>query len=66
MSKILVTAKVNPDIDGTACILAYADFLTRTGRSADGIIFGSLQSEAAYFVERQNVFLPTSPIQSPV
>lgn len=61
MPKILVTAKVNPDIDGTACILAYADWLTRTGRPAEGVIFGSLQSEAKYFVERQKINIPTRP-----
>ncbi len=58
MNRILVTAKVNPDIDGTACTLAYADLLRQTGREADGIVTGSFQSEVGYFSQKQGVLIP--------
>ena len=59
MSKILVTAKVNPDLDGTSCTLAYADFLKQTGKDAEGLISGAPQSEVKYFIEKHNVSIPT-------
>ena len=59
MPKILVTAKVNPDIDGTACLVAYADLLSQSGRSAEGFAFGQLSSEAEYFVQHQGLSIPT-------
>jgi nanoRNase/pAp phosphatase (c-di-AMP/oligoRNAs hydrolase) len=49
--KILVTAKVHPDLDGTACTLAYADLLNRTGKKATGLIFGNPQSEVKFFIK---------------
>jgi len=58
MTKILVTAKVNPDLDGTACTLAYADLLTRTGREAEGFIFDAPQSEVKYFIQKQGIQIP--------
>lgn len=53
--RILVTAKVNPDLDGVACTLAYADLLVQSGKMADGIITGSPQSEVQYFMEKQGI-----------
>lgn len=61
MNKILVTAKVNPDLDGTSCTLAYSDLLNQTGNSAKGIVSGSPQSEVKYFVEKHNIQIPTRP-----
>lgn len=59
MTKILVTPKINPDLDGTACALAYAYLLREQGRDAEGIIFGSPQFEVNYFVERHGIQIPT-------
>lgn len=59
MSKILVTAKVNPDLDGTSCTLAYTDLLNQLGINADGIVSGSPQSEVKYFIDKQNIQIPT-------
>ncbi len=56
--KLLVTAKVHPDLDGTACTLAYADLLNRIGQSAEGSVFGDLQSEVKYFQHQQGISLP--------
>lgn len=56
--KILVTAKINPDLDGTACTLAYADLLNRTDKSATGLVFGNPQSEVEYFQKEQGITVP--------
>jgi inorganic pyrophosphatase/exopolyphosphatase len=61
MPDILVTAKVNPDLDGTACTLAYADLLNRSGFSAEGLVFGSPQTEVEYFVKKRGIPIPTAP-----
>jgi inorganic pyrophosphatase/exopolyphosphatase len=58
MADILVTAKVNPDLDGTACILAYADLLTRQGSPADARVYGHPQSEVCYFIDQQGIAVP--------
>lgn len=62
MSKILVTAKVNPDLDGTACTLAYADFLKQTGKDAEGFVFGKPQSEVGYFIKKHRISIPRKAI----
>ena len=61
MSQILVTAKVNPDLDGTSCTLAYTDLIKQLGKDAEGIITGSPQSEVKYFIEKHNIQIPTRP-----
>jgi inorganic pyrophosphatase/exopolyphosphatase len=58
MTKILITAKVNPDLDGTSCALAYAELLRRQGMDAEGIVTGEPQSEARYFIEKQGIRIP--------
>ncbi len=55
---ILVTAKVNPDLDGVACTLTYADFLNQKGEKIKGIVFGEPQSEVQYFIQKQNIEIP--------
>ena len=59
MNSILVTAKINPDLDGCACVLAYADFLIQNGKNAEGVIFGCPQSEVSYFSDRHGIMIPT-------
>ena len=58
MSKILVTAKVNPDLDGTSCMLAYAELLRRKGEDAEGVVSGEPQSKTKYFIEKQGIKIP--------
>ncbi|OGM18515.1 hypothetical protein A2686_02850 [Candidatus Woesebacteria bacterium RIFCSPHIGHO2_01_FULL_38_10] len=60
-SKTLVTAKVNPDLDGVSCTLAYADLLKQEGTEINGVITGSPQSEVRYFIEKHNISIPTRP-----
>lgn len=57
-NKILVTAKVNPDLDGTSCILAYSDLLNKQGKDAQGLVFGTPQSEVKYFTDKHNIVIP--------
>lgn len=59
MESILVTAKINPDLDGVACTLAYAELLNLTGSTAEGMIFGSPQSEVSYFIDQHRIAIPT-------
>ncbi|MBI4600280.1 DHH family phosphoesterase [Candidatus Uhrbacteria bacterium] len=61
MAQILVTAKINPDLDGTACALAYAYFLNEHGNDAEGMIFGSPQAEVSYFIDQHGISIPTRP-----
>ncbi|MEK7610861.1 MAG: DHH family phosphoesterase [Patescibacteria group bacterium] len=56
--EILVTAKVNPDLDGTACALAYSFLLKALGQKAEGILFGQLQAETLFFVEKFGAVIP--------
>jgi len=58
MDEILVTAKVNPDLDGTSCTLAYSNLLRQMGQKAEGVIFGSPQFEVKYFIEKHNIRIP--------
>ncbi len=34
----IVTSYVDPDLDGTACMYAYSEFLRKTGRNSNFII----------------------------
>lgn len=59
MTKILVTAKVNPDLDGTACTLAYSELLKRVCQNAEGLVTCKPQSEVQYFIQKQKITVPT-------
>lgn len=48
---LLVTGYVDPDLDGVACAMAYADFLTRTGRPAVAGIIGAPHIEAQWVLD---------------
>lgn len=51
-ASILVTAKVNPDLDGVACAYAYSRLLNMQGKKATEGIFGRMHAEASYLVDR--------------
>ncbi len=55
MNRVLVTSYLDPDLDGTACAFAYAEFLTKTGIPAVACIFGSLHREAQFVVDKFNI-----------
>lgn len=49
---ILVTSYQNPDLDGTACAFAYAEFLQKAGKKAMAGIFGEPHREAQFVIKR--------------
>ncbi|MEK7143061.1 MAG: hypothetical protein AAB785_02530 [Patescibacteria group bacterium] len=48
--EILVTGYVNPDLDGLACIMAYANFLNKTGKLAIPSVSGKHHEEADHII----------------
>lgn len=52
MQPVLVTSYVNPDLDGVACMVAYAEFLQKTGTDAVAGIIGEPHVEAVYLLDR--------------
>ncbi len=53
--KILVTSYANPDIDGTACAFAYAEYLNKTGANAIAGLFGDPHREAQFVLDKFNI-----------
>jgi len=51
-NKILVTSKINPDLDGFACAYAYSRLLAKQGKSVTDGIFGKPHVEAQYLIDR--------------
>ncbi|MFZ2310309.1 MAG: DHHA2 domain-containing protein [Patescibacteria group bacterium] len=54
MSKILITPKINPDLDGVACAYAYAKLLNSLNDGNEYIagIFGTPHSEARFLINK--------------
>jgi manganese-dependent inorganic pyrophosphatase len=52
MSPIVVTSYTEPDLDGFACSVAYAEFLNKTGTPAVVRFFGEPHVEAKYLVKK--------------
>ena len=48
MKPILVTTYINPDLDGFASVLAYTEFLNKTGFSAQSYFSGHLLNDASF------------------
>ena len=57
---ILVTSYLDPDLDGTAGIIAYAEFLNKTGSQALPGIIGTPHEEARYVLDRFGFEYPDS------
>ena len=45
---MIITSNDRPDLDGTACAVAYAELLARTGTAALPVLPGQLDAEARY------------------
>ncbi len=60
---ILVTTYINPDLDGFAAAIAYAEFLNKTGRSAVAGFSGDYQAEVKFTAEKFGVNLP-APLEN--
>jgi len=52
MDKILVTCYTDPDLDGFACAIAYAEFLNATGTAAVPKFFGTPNVEARHLMQK--------------
>lgn len=60
MKPILVTCYVDPDLDGTAGAIAYAEYLNKTGLKAEVGIIGSPHDEARFVLDRFGFIYPNS------
>lgn len=58
MKPILVTSYVNPDLDGVACLIAYAEFLKKEGKNAVAGIINIPHEEARYVFNRFEISSP--------
>lgn len=58
MNPILVTSYVNPDIDGIACMVAYAELLNALGKDVVAGYFGEPSQEARYVLDRFQIPYP--------
>jgi len=55
MNKIFVTSNKNPDLDGYACAVAYAEFLNQTGKKAKAILLGEIEDETRFVLNLANI-----------
>lgn len=60
---ILVTSYQDPDLDGTACLVAEAEFLVRQGEDAIAGVFGKLHREAEAVIRTFNLEWPLDAIE---
>lgn len=58
MSKTLVTSYSFPDLDGTSCAVAYAEFLRLQGQNAEAAFFGELHDESRYLLDTYKISYP--------
>jgi manganese-dependent inorganic pyrophosphatase len=58
MHSTLITSYDNPDLDGVAGIIAYAEFLEKTGTASNIGILGEPHDEAKYMLDRFNISYP--------
>jgi manganese-dependent inorganic pyrophosphatase len=55
MTKTLVTSYPNPDLDGTACAYAYAEYLRKMGNNAVAAVFGKPHLEAQFVLDKYKI-----------
>ncbi|KHO54640.1 DHH family phosphoesterase [Candidatus Woesearchaeota archaeon] len=55
MIKTLVTSYNNPDLDGSACSFAYAEFLNKTNTEIIAAVFGKIHREAEFVFNKFNI-----------
>ncbi|MBI4592506.1 DHH family phosphoesterase [Candidatus Uhrbacteria bacterium] len=60
---ILVTSYQDPDLDGTACSVAEAEFLVRQGEEAVAGLFGKLHREAQAVIHTFNLEWPLNAME---
>lgn len=60
MKPVLITCYVNPDLDGVAGAIGYAEFLSKTGKTCEAGIIGELHDEPKYMLDRFGFPYPQS------
>ena len=60
MSRILVTDAPDPDLDGSACIVGYSEYLNQTGQENLPMIFGVPQEEASFVLDKLAIQLESA------
>ena len=58
MKPILVTCYVNPDLDGVAGVVGYAEFLSKAGQQVEAGIIGEPHDEAKYILDQFGIQYP--------
>lgn len=58
---ILITSYLDPDIDGTASAMAYAELLRAQGKVAEAALYGTPSVETLWVADRFKIPLPSSP-----
>jgi manganese-dependent inorganic pyrophosphatase len=58
IQKIMITSYENPDLDGTSCAFAYAEFLEAQGIDVVCALFGTPHREAEYVFKSFNIIEP--------
>lgn len=61
---MLVTCYVDPDLDGVAGVISYAEFLSKTGKSCELGIIGEIHEEAKYILDRFKFPYPPTILNS--
>jgi len=65
----IITTYEMPDMDGYACVVAYAEYLTGNGRKVLPIVFGELQPEINFVLDKftiDRLATHDGPLDSPV
>lgn len=55
MNKVIITSYTDPDLDGFACAVAYAELLNKIGTPAGVRFFGNRHVEALYLLEKFDI-----------
>lgn len=50
-NRIIVASNANPDLDGYACALGYAELLNKTGKDVQAILLGSIDDETKFVLD---------------
>lgn len=53
--RIFITSNKNPDLDGYACAVGYAEFLNRTGKKAKAILLGEIEDETKFVLNLADI-----------
>lgn len=51
MGKIIITSNLNPDLDGYACSIGYAEYLNKIAKNAEPILLGEIDDETKFVLE---------------